>query len=70
MIRKPQLNGDNNTLVLEKKLSLKELELTSLMEVTQAINANLPENDLYKIFHFTLKKGEVVFFAKCLNRQE
>ncbi len=33
---------------------LKELELNSLLEITQAINSNLPEASLYKIYHFTL----------------
>lgn len=54
MIRKPQLNGKKSTQALATQLSLKELELTSLLEITQAINFNLPENALYKIFHFTL----------------
>ncbi len=31
----------------------KELELNALLEVTQAINANMAEDDLYKIFYFT-----------------
>jgi phosphoserine phosphatase RsbU/P len=39
---------------VQKKLHLKELELNSLLEVTQAINSNLPEESLYKIYHFTL----------------
>lgn len=52
MIRKPQLNG--NTDDLENKLNLKQLELNSLLEVTEAINANLPESALYRIYHFTL----------------
>ncbi|PIB36149.1 hypothetical protein BFP72_12465 [Reichenbachiella sp. 5M10] len=34
--------------------NLKELELNSLLEVTEAINNNLPESSLYKIYHFTL----------------
>lgn len=34
---------------------LKELELNALLEVTQAINSNLPEETLYKIFNFTLR---------------
>ncbi|UXP30850.1 PP2C family protein-serine/threonine phosphatase [Reichenbachiella agarivorans] len=34
--------------------NLKELELNSLLEVTEAINNNLPEESLYKIYHFTL----------------
>lgn len=33
---------------------LKELELNALLEVTEAINNNLPEESLYKIYHFTL----------------
>jgi phosphoserine phosphatase RsbU/P len=52
MIQNPQLSGSLE--IIERKLNLKELELTSLMEITQAINANLPEESLYKIFHFTL----------------
>ena len=38
----------------EHQLYLKHLELNSLLEVTEAINSNLPEDSLYKIFHFTL----------------
>lgn len=38
---------------LEKELHLREMELNSLLEVTQSINANLPEESLYKIYHFT-----------------
>ncbi|MGL1885975.1 MAG: PP2C family protein-serine/threonine phosphatase [Reichenbachiella sp.] len=37
-----------------KKANLKELELNALLEVTEAINNNLPEESLYKIYHFTL----------------
>jgi sigma-B regulation protein RsbU (phosphoserine phosphatase) len=40
---------------LKNKYELKELELNSLLEITQAINNNLPEESLYKIFHFTLR---------------
>ncbi len=35
-------------------LLVKDLKLSSLLEITQAINANLPETSLYKIFQFTL----------------
>lgn len=35
-------------------INLKELELNALLEVTQAINNNLPEESLYKIYRFTL----------------
>ncbi len=40
--------------LFKKLLHLKELELNSLLEITQAINSNLPEEALYKIYHFTL----------------
>jgi phosphoserine phosphatase RsbU/P len=50
MTQKLPLSGNP----LENKLHLKNLELNSLLEVTEAINANLPEESLYKIFHFTL----------------
>ncbi len=36
------------------ELLVKDLKLSSLLEITQAINANLPESSLYKIFQFTL----------------
>lgn len=36
---------------------LKELELNALLEVTQAINNNLPEESLFKIYRFTLLAG-------------
>jgi phosphoserine phosphatase RsbU/P len=50
MTQKQPLSGDS----VENKLHLKNLELNSLLEVTEAINANLSEESLYKIFHFTL----------------
>lgn len=53
MIRSQQLNGDTPD-ALQNKLHLKDLELNSLLEVTEAINSNVPEESLYKIFHFTL----------------
>jgi phosphoserine phosphatase RsbU/P len=45
---------DVNT-ILKTQYELKELELNSLLEVTQSINNNLPEESLYKIFNFTLR---------------
>jgi phosphoserine phosphatase RsbU/P len=50
MTQKLPLSGNS----VENKLHLKNLELNSLLEVTEAINANLSEESLYKIFHFTL----------------
>lgn len=35
-------------------LDIKDLELNSLLEITQAINNNLSEEDLYRIYRFTL----------------
>ncbi|MEM6524969.1 MAG: PP2C family protein-serine/threonine phosphatase [Bacteroidota bacterium] len=39
----------------ENKYNLKELELNALLEITQAINNNLPEKSLYKIYDFTIR---------------
>ncbi|MDJ1503255.1 PP2C family protein-serine/threonine phosphatase [Xanthocytophaga agilis] len=39
----------------EYQLHVKQMELNSLLEVTQAINNNLPEEALYKIYHFILR---------------
>ena len=44
----------NITQGTHKKVEIVHLELKSLLEITQAINQNLPENDLFKIFQFTL----------------
>ncbi len=42
---------------LKKQIERKELELNSLLEITQSINNNLPEASLYKIFNFTLRSN-------------
>ncbi|MCU0357483.1 MAG: SpoIIE family protein phosphatase [Cyclobacteriaceae bacterium] len=42
---------------LRYKYEIKELELNSLLEVTQAINNNVPEEYLYKIYNFTLRSN-------------
>ncbi|MFC2123919.1 GAF domain-containing SpoIIE family protein phosphatase [Bacteroidota bacterium] len=39
----------------KKKYDLKELELNALLEITQAVNNNLPVDSLYKIYRFTLQ---------------
>ncbi|MBX0333026.1 PP2C family protein-serine/threonine phosphatase [Pontibacter sp. HSC-14F20] len=39
---------------IQQELNLKKLELSALLEITQAINDNLPEEALYKIYRFTL----------------
>jgi sigma-B regulation protein RsbU (phosphoserine phosphatase) len=40
---------------INKNFEIKDLELNSLLEITQSINSNLPEDSLYKIFNFTLR---------------
>jgi len=40
---------------LKAKYDIKELELNSLLEITQAINDNLSEEKLYKIYDFTIR---------------
>lgn len=44
-------------LSIKSKLEIKELELNALLEITQAINSNLPEESLYKIYNFTLRSN-------------
>lgn len=42
---------------LKKQIEKKELELNALLEITQAINSNVTEDSLYKIFNFTLRSN-------------
>ncbi len=42
---------------IRKQIEIKELELNALLEITQAINNNLPEDSLYKIYNFTLRSN-------------
>ncbi|MBN8578540.1 MAG: PP2C family protein-serine/threonine phosphatase [Cytophagales bacterium] len=44
-------------LELRKLVERKELELNALLEITQSINNNVPEESLYKIFNFTLRSN-------------
>ncbi|MDH5609932.1 MAG: hypothetical protein OEY56_10660, partial [Cyclobacteriaceae bacterium] len=39
---------------LHGELDIRDLELNALLEITQAINNNLSEGDLYRIYRFTL----------------
>jgi sigma-B regulation protein RsbU (phosphoserine phosphatase) len=39
----------------KKQYHLKQMELNSLLEITEAINNNLPEKALYKIYDFTIR---------------
>ena len=47
-------------LSLKDKLELRELELNALLEITQAINNNIPEESLFKIFEFTLRANLII----------
>ncbi len=54
----PAENRDNLTMSSEDwkfKHDLKELELNALLEITQAINNNMPEESLYRIYNFTIR---------------
>lgn len=46
-----------NEAELQKQLDRKELELNALLEITQAINGNVTEESLYKMFNFTLRSN-------------
>ena len=39
---------------MQKGIDIRDLELNALLEITQAINNNFSEEDLYKIYRFTL----------------
>lgn len=45
----------DSTYQIANQYELKELELNALLEITQAINDNMPEESLYKIYNFTLR---------------
>ncbi|GJM30276.1 MAG: hypothetical protein DHS20C17_29110 [Cyclobacteriaceae bacterium] len=53
---------------LQNQFDLKELELNALLEITQAINNNLPEISLYKIYGFivraNLRINKLALFVK------
>lgn len=49
------LNSEKNN--IEKELFLKNLEVSSLLEVTQAINNNISEEELYKVFKYTIQSN-------------
>jgi sigma-B regulation protein RsbU (phosphoserine phosphatase) len=41
--------------VLKRQYKLKELELNALLEITKAINNNVSEENLYKIYNFSIR---------------
>ena len=50
-----QDNTRPSDLDYKKKYTLKQMELNSLLEITQAINNNMAEDKLYKIYEFTIR---------------
>ena len=45
------MSRENNILTkMENELSLKQLQITSLLNITQAINENLPQEDLFTMY--------------------
>jgi sigma-B regulation protein RsbU (phosphoserine phosphatase) len=44
-----------NNDALAAKIDIKQMELNALLEITQAINDNFPEDKLYKIYEFTIR---------------
>ncbi|KYG80553.1 sigma-B regulation protein RsbU (phosphoserine phosphatase) [Roseivirga ehrenbergii] len=56
---------------LQRKFYRKEMEVSALLEITQAVNDNLPEDDLYKIYEFTLRANlqlsKMVLYVKDLD---
>ncbi|REE05728.1 PP2C family protein-serine/threonine phosphatase [Marinoscillum furvescens] len=53
---------------MSQSLDIKDLELNALLEITQAINNNLSEEDLFRIYRFTLladlKVRQLALFVK------
>ena len=50
----PPSKDYSRIMAADQSRNIAQLELQALLEVTQAINQNLPEVNLYKIFRFTL----------------
>lgn len=50
-----QDNSKTSDLDYKQKYTLKQMELNSLLEITQAINNNMSEDNLYKIYEFTIR---------------
>jgi phosphoserine phosphatase RsbU/P len=68
----PTTHNQKNKEMAEKQSEvesrLRQMQLNSLLEMTAAINANLPESSLYKIYHFTLLAGlEIKKLALFVN---
>jgi len=51
-------NTKSTSLNYKQKYTLKQMELNSLLEITQAINNNMSEDNLYKIYEFTIRANQ------------
>jgi len=46
------------------------MELNSLLEITQAINNNMSENNLYKIYEFTIRANQNISQLVLIVKEE
>ena len=60
--------GANLLDLLQSQLKIKQLEISSLLEITQAINNNLPAADLFRVYELTMlgqmKVQRLLLFSK------
>lgn len=55
----------------EQRYRLQQLELKAMLEITQAINNNMAEDDLYRIFYFTLRGSlDIKKFALIVHNED
>ena len=70
MLMTQGLNDDTNNVddLLHKKLIIKQQELDAMVKLTEAINTNVNEDNLYRIYNFTLRSyldvGNIALFIK------
>lgn len=55
---------------LEDRLHMRELELNDLFEIIRAINSNATEENLYRIYKFTLSSNQTIAKLALLVRDE
>ncbi|WP_224996372.1 PP2C family protein-serine/threonine phosphatase [Cesiribacter sp. SM1] len=55
----------------EQRYRLQQLELKAMLEITEAINNNVAEDDLYRIFYFTLRGSlDIKKFALIVQNED
>ena len=66
-----QDNPQLSEIDFKKKYNLKQMELDSLLEITQAINNNMSEKNLFKIYEFTIRANlNVSQLLLCVSEGE